>query len=127
MTTQPILVIEDHPVNRELITSLLEVHGFLVCQADTAAGGIELARTQAPCLILMDVSLPGMNGLDATRLLKSDPLTADIPVVAITAYAFAKDRVAASAAGCCGFITKPIDTRAMITEVKRIIAEHHIT
>jgi CheY-like chemotaxis protein len=119
---QPILVIEDHAVNRELLSSLFEAHGYTVLQAATAAAGIDLARSTSPCLILMDISLPEMSGLDATRMLKADPATAAIPVVAVTAHAFSKDRAAAFAAGCCAFICKPIDTRTLIAEIRRIIA-----
>jgi two-component system cell cycle response regulator DivK len=121
MTSTSILVIEDHPVNSELLSSLLEVNGYSVMQATTASEGIELARAVSPCLILMDMSLPGMCGLDATRLLVADPRTAAIPVVAVTAHAFEKDRLAALAAGCSAFISKPINTRTLMSEIKRVL------
>jgi two-component system cell cycle response regulator DivK len=121
MTTLPILVVEDHAVNRELLSSLLEAHGYIVIQAATAAVAIDLARSAQPCLILMDKALPGMDGLEATRLLKAEPLTERIPVVIVSAHAFSKDRSAAIAAGCRSFISKPIDTRALIAEVRRIL------
>jgi len=117
-------------VNRELLTQLLEVSGYDVLQAENAAVGIELARTSRPSLILMDMSLPGMNGFDATRQLKDDVTTAAIPIIAVTAYAFAKDRSAAFAAGCIGFISKPIEIMSMVAEIKRtleIAAENRST
>ncbi|MBA2480695.1 MAG: response regulator [Planctomycetes bacterium] len=122
----PILVIEDNAANRELLSSLLEAHGYGVIQATTAQSGIDLARSAAPQLILMDLSLPGMSGLEATRQLKSDPGTTHVPVIAVSAHAFDKDRAAAMAAGCCGFITKPIDTRRMIVEIAGILRTHRL-
>ena len=114
MKDKTILVIEDVPMNMVLVTDLLEYNGCHVLQAETAEVGIELARKRSPDLILMDISLPGIDGLEATRILKEDPLTRDVPVVALTAHAMKGDDEKALRAGCSGFITKPIDTRHFI-------------
>jgi CheY-like chemotaxis protein len=110
-SAKTVLVVEDNPANMELAVDLLEVGGFRTLQAATAEEGIRLARAERPSLILMDIGLPGMDGLQATRLLKQDPQTAGIPVIALTAQAMDGDREKTLAAGCLGYITKPIDTR----------------
>ncbi|MBA7623181.1 MAG: response regulator [Calditrichaeota bacterium] len=108
---EKILVIEDTPVNMELVTDLLEVAGYQVIQEETAETGIERARAEAPDLILMDVGLPGMDGLTAAGILKRDQLTKDIPIIALTSHAMKDDEERIKAAGCDGYITKPINTR----------------
>jgi CheY-like chemotaxis protein len=108
-----ILVIEDNPMNMELFTDLLEASGFVVQQARTAEDGLCQARA-LPDLILMDVSLPGMDGLEATRVLRADPVTCGLPVVALTAHAMKGDAEFALQAGCNGYLTKPIDTRSFV-------------
>ena len=108
---EKILVIEDTPVNMELVTDLLEVVGYQVIQAETAETGIERARAEAPDLILMDIGLPGMDGLTAAGILKRDQLTKDISIIALTSHAMKEDEERIIAAGCDGYITKPIDTR----------------
>jgi len=108
---EKILVIEDTPVNMELVTDLLEVVGYQVIQAETAETGIERARAEAPDLILMDIGLPGMDGLTAAGILKRDQLTKDISIIALTSHAMKEDEERIMAAGCDGYITKPIDTR----------------
>ncbi len=121
MAGEKILIVEDNPMNLELATDLLEAAGYVVIQAGTAEEGIKLARDESPDLILMDVGLPGMDGLEATGVLKQDPATKDIPVIAITAHAMKGDEEKALAAGCAGYITKPIDTRAFPKMVTRFI------
>ena len=116
-----ILVVEDNPVNMELATDLLEIAGFTVLQADNAEKGIEMAKARMPGLILMDISLPGMDGLTATGILKSDAATRHIPVVALTAQAMKGDEEKAREAGCDGYITKPIDTREFPRRVAQYI------
>lgn len=106
-----VLVIEDTPMNQELVTDLLDGLGCDVMAAASAEEGLELARRQRPDLILMDVSLPGLDGLAATRALKADPATRDIRVVVLTAHAMRGDEARALAAGCDGYLSKPIDTR----------------
>ncbi len=119
--THRVLVVEDNEANMELATDLLEVAGFEVLQAPTAEIGIMLARSQIPDLIVMDIGLPGMDGLDATTVLKADATTQGIPVLATTSHAMKGDQEKALAAGCDGYITKPIDTRTFATTVKRLI------
>jgi CheY-like chemotaxis protein len=117
MAGEVILVIEDNPLNMELATALLEAAGYVVAQATDAETGIELARETHPALILLDVSLPAMDGLTAARLLREDERTADLPVVILTAHAMKEDEGRARATGCAGFITKPIDTRSFSQSV----------
>ena len=107
--SKSVLVVEDNPTNRELVVELLQLLGVRVLQAGDASAGIALARSERPDLILMDISLPGMDGLEATRRLKADPETRDITVVALTAHAMRWDEQRAREAGCDGFITKPIE------------------
>ena len=106
-----ILIIEDNPLNLELATDILETAGYVVCQATSAEKGIQLARSIKPDLILMDTSLPGMDGLSATRILSMEDGTQRIPVVSLTAHAMEGDREKALAAGAKGYLIKPIDTR----------------
>ncbi len=121
MAGEKILIVEDNPMNLELATDLLEAAGYVVIQAGTAEEGIKLARAESPDLILMDISLPGMDGLEATGILKQDPTTKDITVIALTAHAMRGDEEKALAAGCTGYITKPIDTREFPKDVARFI------
>jgi len=116
-----ILVIEDNSMNLELVTDLLKVAGFVVLEAIVAERGIELARTAQPDLILMDISLPDVDGLAATQALKADPVTRHIPVVALTAHAMKGDEEKALAAGCTGYLTKPIDTRTFAQTIARFL------
>jgi len=106
-----VLVVEDNPVNLELVVALLEQESCEVLVAETADVALDLARTEQPELILMDVQLPGMTGYEATRRLKADPATAGIPVVALTAQAMRGDEARASEAGCAGYLSKPLDRR----------------
>jgi CheY-like chemotaxis protein len=112
MAGETVLVVEDNRPNMELVTALLEAARCKVLQAWTAEEGIRIAGAQCPALILMDISLPGMDGLTATAALKQDPKTTHIPVIALTAHAMKGDEERALAAGCAGYIAKPIDTRA---------------
>jgi two-component system, cell cycle response regulator DivK len=117
-----ILIVEDNEANMELATDLLEVAGFEVLQAPTAEIGIGLARSQQPDLIVMDIGLPGMDGLEATKILREDPTTESIPIIAATSHAMIGDRERGLLAGFDGYLTKPIDTRAFAD-----IAKHHIS
>ena len=112
-----ILIIEDNPVNMELATDLLEIAGYEVMQASSAEDGLELARTQHPDLVLMDLSLPGMDGLTATRHLCADPATSCLPIVVLTANVMKGDETRCREAGASGYIAKPIDTRAFALQV----------
>jgi len=103
-----ILVVEDNPVNRKLARNALRIHGFQVHEATTGEEALELLSQHSADLILMDIQLPGMDGLEVTRRLKADPRTAHIPIVALTAHAKEADEFRAREAGCAGYITKPI-------------------
>jgi two-component system, cell cycle response regulator DivK len=120
--TPLVLVVEDNEVNQLLTASVLEREGFAVDLARTSIEAMELLRVRTPDVILMDVQLPGMDGLAFTRKLKADPATAHITVVAVTAHAMAGDREQTLAAGCAGYISKPIDTRTFGRQVREFLA-----
>jgi CheY-like chemotaxis protein len=109
----PILIVDDNQVNLKLVRVVLAGEGYDVRTAADADEALGALRQWRPRLILMDLQLPGMDGLELTRRLKADPATRDIVIVAITAYAMKGDEQKALAAGCDGYITKPIDTRAL--------------
>ena len=111
MAEKVVLVVEDNALNMKLIRSLLQMGKYRVLEAEDAETGLALARQSRPDLILMDIQLPGMDGLAATRALKEDPGLREIPVLALTAHAMQGDELKALEAGCSGYITKPIDTR----------------
>ena len=121
LVTAKVLVVEDNPANMKLTTMLLGRAGYQVLQTNNADDGIVLAREQQPDLILMDIQLPGMDGLTATRLLKADQATCGIKVVALTAFAMAGDEEKMLAAGCDGYIAKPIQYQAFLAEVARLL------
>jgi CheY-like chemotaxis protein len=113
MKLASILVVDDHPTNLKLVRDVLMYDGFSVMEAADAEEAQEIVRTTPPELILMDLALPGMDGLTLTRLLKADPSTQHIVVVALTAFAMKGDEEKARAAGCDGYVTKPINTRTL--------------
>jgi two-component system cell cycle response regulator DivK len=117
-----ILIVEDNLLNLELATELLRSSGYFVLQARSAEEGLRLAREERPDLILMDVRLPGMDGLAAVKVLKRDPGTRRIPAVAMTAQAMRGDEEAARTAGFDAYVTKPIDTRSFPHTVARLLA-----
>jgi two-component system, cell cycle response regulator DivK len=119
--TARILIVEDNKLNLELATELLKSSGYAVLQSRSAEEGLRVAREQRPDLILMDVRLPGMDGLAAVRVLKQDPDTRMIPAVAMTAQAMRGDEEAARDAGFDAYVTKPIDTRAFPRVVARLL------
>lgn len=102
--------------------AILENQGFDVVLAKSGDEGLRIARERKPRVILMDVSIPGMDGWTATQRLKADPATADIPVIVITAHAFPEDRLRAEEVGSDGFLTKPCEPRDVLEEVRRQIA-----
>jgi CheY-like chemotaxis protein len=112
-----ILVVEDNPVNMKLVCELLSFEGYRMLQAVDAEEAMGILQRCVPDLILMDIALPGMDGLTLTRRLKADKNTAQVPVVALTAFAMKGDDQKAMEAGCDGYITKPINTRKLPTEV----------
>ncbi|MET0351669.1 MAG: response regulator [Rhizobacter sp.] len=116
-----ILIVEDSPVNMVLTVAILERAGHEAVQAETAAEGLALARSRQPDLILMDIQLPDMDGLEATRLLRADARTRDIPVIALTAFAMKGDAETMREAGCDGYITKPIRYQEFLQEVETVV------
>lgn len=116
-----ILIVEDNEDNRLIYSQYLTHGGFRVVEATNGAEGIEAARRERPDIILMDISMPVMDGLTATRILKADPDLLRIPVVALTAHAMASDEDMAREAGCDGYISKPVMPRDVRAEVERWI------
>jgi CheY-like chemotaxis protein len=112
-----ILIVEDNEANQLLVSAVLERAGYRVELAGSSEEAIERLSSHAPDLILMDVQLPGLDGLSLTRRLKADRRTAAIPVVALTALAMAGDKQRTIDAGCAGYISKPINTRTFAAEV----------
>lgn len=122
-----ILIVDDHPLNLKLAADVLACDGFTVERAQDAEEAQQVLRTRLPDLILMDISLPGMDGLTLTRRLKADSRTRHIPIVALTAFAMKGDEEKARAAGCDDYVTKPIDTRALGGRLERILAQRRPT
>jgi two-component system, cell cycle response regulator DivK len=118
MAAERILIVEDNEKNLKLVRDLLQVKGYQTLEAGTAELGIELARRHTPQLILMDIQLPGMDGVAALGQLKADPITAKIPVIALTAFAMKDDRERFRSAGFDGYLVKPINIRELLEVVK---------
>jgi len=118
-----VLVVEDNPANMTLATFLLENAGHTVLKARDAETGVTLADTKQPDLILMDIQLPGMDGLKATGLLKADVTTREIPVIALTALAMKGDEARIRAAGCDGYIAKPLSYKHFLSTVSEELAK----
>ena len=116
-----ILIVEDNPTNMKLSLFVLESADYTVLTATDAEIGLTLARQSCPDLILMDIQLPGMDGLQATALLKADSATKAIPVVALTALAMKGDEERIRAAGCDGYIAKPLDYKGLLATVKAML------
>jgi CheY-like chemotaxis protein len=119
-----ILLVEDNEMNRDMLSRRLLKKGYAVELAFDGAQGMEMARSQHPDLILMDMSLPVVSGWDATRNLKADPETRPIPVLALTAHAMATDRDQALAAGCDDYDTKPIDLARLLEKIETLLARN---
>ena len=117
-----VLIIEDHPANMKLATFLLKNAGHDVLTAVDAETGLTLARAEQPDLILMDIQLPGMDGLAATSLLKKDPGTAAIPIIALTAMAMKDDQAKTMEAGCDAYITKPLRYKDLYDAIVRLLS-----
>ncbi|HSH88070.1 MAG: response regulator [Methylophilus sp.] len=116
-----ILIVEDNPINMKLAQLLLETSGHEVLQAVNALDGLDIARTQLPEVILMDIQLPGMDGLTAARLLKDDSKTRDIKIIALTAFAMKGDEEKMRNAGCDGYIAKPIRYKEFLETVDGLL------
>jgi two-component system, cell cycle response regulator DivK len=116
-----ILIVEDNERNRKLARDVLQFTGYRTIESETAEAGLQLAREQQPALILMDIQLPGMDGITAFGQLRADPATRDIPVIAVTASAMSHDRHEILAAGFDGYHSKPIQIRAFLEAVRRAL------
>ena len=117
-----ILLVEDNEMNRDMLARRLTKRGYEVTLAVDGAQGVALAKSEAPDLILMDMSLPVMNGWDATREIKNSPETRAIPVLALTAHAMSGDREKAFEAGCDDFDTKPIDLPRLLDKIEKLLS-----
>jgi CheY-like chemotaxis protein len=121
MRRTSVLVIDDHPANTKLVSFVLESRGYEVYAAENSEQAKDLLDRIQPDIILMDIQLPGTDGLTLTRELRADPRFAETPIVAVTAYAMAADEQMAREAGCDAYVSKPIDTRALGLLVARMI------
>lgn len=117
----PILIVEDNALNRKLLRDVLQAEGFTTVECETAEDGIALARARRPALVLMDIHLPGMDGVTALGVLRADPTSRDVPVVAVTASAMPLERAAILAAGFDGCFVKPLDVDEILHEVHRTL------
>ncbi|MCB4768743.1 response regulator [Ancylobacter sp. Lp-2] len=117
-----ILLVEDNELNRDMLSRRLTRNGFEVLLAVDGQQGVDLATSRRPDLILMDMSLPVLDGWEATRRVKADPQTAAIPVIALTAHAMEQDRQAALAAGCDDFDTKPVELPRLMEKIRALLA-----
>ena len=124
MTNDMILVVEDNELNMKLVCDLLKIGKYQVLKAQDAESGMELARKHHPALILMDIQLPGLNGLEATKTIRKEADLNGTPIVALTGCAMKGDRQKALDAGCVGYITKPIDTRKFLDKIAKFLADH---
>jgi CheY-like chemotaxis protein len=118
-----ILLVEDNPMNRDMLTRRLVKRGFEVVTAEDGLQGVDSATALLPDLVLMDMSLPGIDGWEATRRLKALEATRGIPVIALTAHAMADDRAKALAAGCDDFDTKPVDFARLLDKMNALLVE----
>ena len=121
-----ILIIEDTPANLQLTMAILEGAGHTTLSAPTAEQGLRMASVEPVELILMDMRLPGIDGMTATRLLKEDPRTRHIPIIALTASAMKGDEQRMRAGGCAGYVAKPIRYQALLQTVDEVLAQHKV-
>jgi CheY-like chemotaxis protein len=121
MANELILIVEDNEKNRRLLRDVLQVNGYQTLESETAEEGIEIARQSQPALVLMDIQLPGINGIEAREKLRADPLTRHIPVIAVTASAMLHDRAEIDRAGFDAFQSKPINIKGIIRAVRDMI------
>jgi len=117
-----LLLVEDNEMNRDMLSRRLQKKGYEVVLAVDGEDGVAKAQGEAPALILMDMSLPGIDGWEATRRIKADPTTKSIPVIALTAHALTSDREAALAAGCDDFDTKPVEITRLLAKIENLLA-----
>ena len=121
MAGELILIVEDNDKNRKLVRDALQFKGYRTIEAETGEDGVRLAREQRPALVLMDIQLPGIDGIETLRRLRADPVTAAIPVVAVTASAMTQDRQKILAAGFDGYQSKPISVRPFLAAVREAL------
>lgn len=121
MFERTILIVEDSEFNRRLVEAVLKPHGYRLLEAEDGEAGVTLAQSEQPDLILMDILLPGIDGYEATRRLRADPETRRLTIVALTASASNEEKEQALAAGCDGYIPKPIDTRAFPEQIRQFL------
>lgn len=114
-----VLIVEDEPKNLKLVRDLLLRFGYETIDATDGEQGIALARVKRPDLILMDIMMPKMDGLEATRILKADAVTKDIPIIALTSFAMKGDKEKAFEAGCNGYIAKPVDIKELLSLIEQ--------
>lgn len=118
-----ILIVEDNEMNRDMLTRRLVRHGFNVCCANDGPAGVAMAAEERPNLILMDVALGSMDGWEATLLIKASPVTAHIPVIALTAHALSSDRAKSVEVGCADFDTKPVDLPRLLGKIRACLPQ----
>jgi two-component system cell cycle response regulator DivK len=123
MAGELILIVEDNDKNRKLVRDVLQFSGYRTVEAETGEAGVALAREAAPALVLMDIQLPGISGIEALARLRADPATRGIPVVAVTASAMMQDRQRILAAGFDGYQSKPINVREFLAAVAGMLGE----
>jgi two-component system cell cycle response regulator DivK len=121
MPGELILIVEDNEKNLKLVRDLLQVSGYQTLESETAEDGILIARESQPALILMDIQLPGMSGIEALKVLRADPITQKIPVIAVTASVMTQDSQNIMDAGFNGYQRKPIDIKEFLDEVRRLL------
>ena len=122
-----ILLVEDNEMNRDMLSRRLERKGYLVVTAQDGKQGYLLARSETPELILMDISLPTMDGWEVTRLLKADDSTRHIPIIVLTAHALVSDREKAFAAGCDDYDTKPVEFARLSEKIENLLVERKVS
>jgi CheY-like chemotaxis protein len=121
MANELILIVEDNDKNRKLVRDALQFKGYQTIEAETGEDGVALARERHPALVLMDIQLPGINGIEALRQLRADPATREIPVIAVTASVMAQDRQNIMTAGFDGYQGKPISVREFLETVRKML------
>ena len=121
MANELILIVEDNPKNLKLVRDTLQVRGYRTIETGTGEEGVQLAREQRPALVLMDIQLPGISGVEAFRQLRADPSTRAIPVIAVTASVMAQERQKVMAAGFDGFQGKPISVRELLDTIRQVL------
>jgi two-component system cell cycle response regulator DivK len=120
-TARPVLLVEDDSLSLKLMKDVLEANGLKVAVATNGSDGLALVRTTHPALIVMDIGLPDMDGIEVTRSLRADPALGDVPILGVSAYAMHEDEAQMRGAGCDGFMTKPLGLADFAAEVSRLL------